>query len=95
MSPAVIDLLLGELLVIEVSASGGYQELAWMRNGATFSGTFVSHDEVYYQVMSSSADLGEYSITAAPGGPNVTVAVLEYSEYFPAAEMKSCSLSSR
>ena len=88
-SPAIIDLLLGEPLLIEVSASGGYSEITWMRNGAPLSGTFVSHDEVYYQATSSMADLGEYSITAAPGGPTVTVVVLEAGEYLPESEMKS------
>ena len=92
MSPAVIDLLLGEPLLIEVSASGGYSEITWMRNGAPLSGTFVSHDEVYYQATSSLADLGEYSITAALGGPTVTVTVLEAGEYFPESEMKSILL---
>ena len=94
-SPAVISLLLGEPLLIEVSASGGYSEITWMRNGAALSGTFVSHDEVYYRATSSMADLGEYSITAAPGGPTVTVVVLEAGAYFPESEMKSCSLQSR
>ena len=61
-----------------------------MRNGVALSGTFVSHDEVYYTATTDSIDLGEYSITAAGGGPTVTVAVLPYSEYFPVAEMKSC-----
>ena len=94
-SPAIIDLVLGDPLLIEVSASGGYEEITWMRNGAALSGTFVSHDEVYYQATSGMSDLGEYSITAAPSGPTVTVAVLEYSECFPVAEMKFCSLLSR
>ena len=93
-SPAIIDLVLGEPLLIEVSASGGYEQLNWTRNGAPLSGTFVSHDEVYYQASSDITHLGEYSITATPGGPTVTVAVLEYSEYFPLAEWKSCSFLS-
>ena len=86
-SPAIIDLVLGEPLLIEVSASGGYSQISWMRNGAALSGTFVSHDEVYYTAMTTSVDIGEYSITAGSGGPTVTVAVLDYSEYFPVAEM--------
>ena len=90
MSPAIIDLVLGEPLLIEVSASGGYTRISWTRNGAALSGSFVSHDEVYYTATTTSVDLGAYSITAAGGGPTVTVAVLVYSEYFPVAEMKYC-----
>ena len=86
-SPAIIDLVLGEPLLIEVSASGGYSQISWMRNGAALSGTFVSHDEVYYTATTDSNDLGEYSITATGGGPTVTVAVLPYSEYFPVTEL--------
>ena len=90
MSPAIIDQVLGEPLLIEVSASGGYTQISWMRNAVALSGTFVSHDEVYYTATTDNNDLGEYSITAAGGGPTVTVAVLVYSEYFPVAEVKSC-----
>ena len=86
-SSAVIDLVLGEPLLIEVSASGGYSQISWMRNGVALSGTFVSHDEVYYTAGTTSIDLGAYSITAAGGSPTVTVAVLPYSEYFPVAKM--------
>ena len=89
MSPAVIDQVLGEPLLIEVSASGGYTQIFWTRNGIALSGTFVSHDEVYYTAATTSIDIGEYSITAAGGGPTVTVAVLDYSEYFTVAEV-SC-----
>ena len=83
MSPAIIDLVVGsELLLIEVSASGGYQEITWQRNGMSLTGTFVSHDEVYYQTTTDTNDRGEYTITAATGGvgPEVTVVVLPYSK---------------
>ena len=83
MSPAIIDLDVGsELLLVEVSAVGGYQEIAWERNGMALTGTFVSHDEVYYKATTDANDLGEYTITAATGGvgPDVTVMVLPYSK---------------
>ena len=83
MSPAIIDLVVSsELLLIEVSASGGYEEITWQRNGMALTGTFVSHDEVYYQTTTDTNDLREYTITAATGGvgPSVTVVVLPYSK---------------
>ena len=82
-SPAIIDLVVGsELLLIEVSAMGGYEEITWQRNGMALTGPFVSHDEVYYKTITSSNDLGEYTITAATDGvgPDITVAVLPYSK---------------
>ena len=99
MSPAVIDLVLGEPLLIEVSASGGYSAITWMRNGAalsdSFSDIYVSHDEVYYTATTDMNALGEYSITATGGGPTVTVAVLPYSEYFPVGLVSAKSSLSR
>ena len=76
-SPAIIDLVVGELLLIEVSASGGYASITWQRNGMVLADTFVSHNEVYYKTTTDDNDRGEYSI-AVGGSPTITVTVLPY-----------------
>ena len=93
-SPRIIVLDPPEKLVLETTASGGYREFEWIRNGNPFmvaSGRFpVSVEdfsnffEIFVRDNATVNDLGVYDVELVGGEPQVPevdFTVTPYSEY--------------